>query len=287
MPELETKITAWRKRLSAEFPGQTETVRELDAHLRDHIEAQCRRGMTVDDAFAQGVAQIGQPRAIAREFKRVERPWFAVRPLVVIYGLVGMLLTVIFALAMWEGYFFRVGLPGGGYFRVYILTTLSGYLALIAAGLVGAWTIASGWGRRPPERELHAQRREMFRLAVASSVLMTLGTAAGRTYALNVFPYRAWSWAPAELGEFSVLLASWLLLLVQLRVIVDSRVREGLALLGAAIVGVALFSGMASTATVPIGWLWIATVLSQGAVALLRHPSECPSAEEKPNIATE
>lgn len=74
MRELEPRIAAWRETMAAALP--TETVRELEEHLRDQIEALMQRGATPEQAFAEAAERLGEGRALAREFQRVGSRWF-------------------------------------------------------------------------------------------------------------------------------------------------------------------------------------------------------------------
>lgn len=74
MRELETKIAAWRETMATDLP--TETVCELEAHLRDQIEALVQTGMVPEQAFARAVERLGEGRVLAREFERGGSRWF-------------------------------------------------------------------------------------------------------------------------------------------------------------------------------------------------------------------
>ena len=74
MSELEPKIAAWRTRLLQALPGEEETVRELESHLRDHLESLLRRGMVPDEAFAASVQRLGEVHADEAVAARHEHP---------------------------------------------------------------------------------------------------------------------------------------------------------------------------------------------------------------------
>ncbi|MEO5960493.1 MAG: permease prefix domain 1-containing protein, partial [Opitutaceae bacterium] len=169
MQELETQIVAWRARLNAGLSHQEETVRELEAHLRDHIEVQMRRGVSATDAFAAAVKRIGEPRRIAREFARTgaSPTWFGIwRPAVAIYLLTIAGYAAGFISVAQDYAQGRVNLL----LATHAVTLLAGYFALLAAGLVGGATLMTGWSRALTERERQAQRRELFRLTLTASV---------------------------------------------------------------------------------------------------------------------
>lgn len=263
-PELEQKIAAWRARLSAALPGQEETVRELEEHLRDHIEGQMRRGRAADAAFTQAVARIGEPRALAREFARAQPGWRGVwAPARVIYLVTGgalLMLVGSFAMAAYGG---LIGALEGAE----VIGWGAGYLALFAAGLMGLCVLATGWGRAPGERDLRAQGRELRRIAAIGSVCMAAGVTLYVLSRMNAGS-RGWSWTPRELGMVAIGICLGLLWLAQSRVTGDFRVRVLLALLGVSALTVAGYQG-AVTPLVPFGWLYASAFLSHGAVVLL------------------
>lgn len=278
--ELEAKIAAWRARLSAALPGREETVRELEGHLRDHIEVKIGAGMTAEAALEEGVARLGEPRAVAREFAQVEDARGPlVWPLVVIYALVGLPV-----LTLMVRQFFRS--EWSALMGAHVFTIFGGYLAMLGAGLVGAWTIISGWRREQSQREIRAQRRALFELAVIGSVLVPVGLVLGMLWDGATHQGRYWSWQPVEVGGLSVLISTWLLLAVQCRGGLSVRVRAVLALLGASVVGIGWFGANAVTAALPISWMCGAAIFSQGAVALL-HVRSKRAAEERGRLVGE
>jgi hypothetical protein len=283
MQELEPQIAAWRKKMSAALPGQDETVRELESHLRDHIEAQTRRGVPVAEALAQGVARIGEPRALASEFSRVGEPWYAARPVVVVYVLFGAALALLAAVMIrgWAGGLFP------GLLVVHVVAITTGYLAMLAAGLIGFWTLTSGWLFAPTERDMAAQRRAMFKLTVLGSVTTPVGMALGAVWAAQVSSH-AWSWAPVEVGALCVLISTWLLLVAHFRVVWEARVLSAvLAILGASVVGAGWLVAGALTAPVPVAWLCGAAIIAQGGLVLLHERAKQRGRDERVRLARE
>lgn len=261
--EVETKIAAWRARMSAALPGQEETVRELEAHLRDHIEVKTHEGMTAEAAFDEGVKRMGEPRAVAREFARGAMRWFEARPMVVIYGLFGTGFAGASAWMIWR----CVGWHASALLTVHVLVILGGYLTVLAAGFAGLWTLIAG-RRSSANREVQSLRRQMLRLTVAGSVLVPVGVVLGMIWAAKNPPHhRAWSWEPVEIGALAVLLSTWLLLFVQVRMKLTHRAGAVLAVMAAAVVGVGWFAkGLAPEW--PIAGMCGAAIFGQGAIAL-------------------
>jgi len=293
-PGLENRIAAWRARLGAALPGQEETVRELEAHLRDHIEVQSRRGMPAEQAFDEGVAKLGQPRAIAREFAQVESAgavaggmypsnWYAARPTVVIHGLVGTGWAAIGAMMTWN----TLARHMSPLLATHVVAISGGYLAMVAAGFVGLWALLPNWRRPPTDRERQTQRREIFRMTVVASVLVPVGMALGMIWinGTGSFPHHRWSWEPLEIGALAGLIATWALLAVQLKPgLVSDRGRAMLAVIVAAVATVAWFAkGLAPI--LPYAWLCAALVFVQGAIALWQIRSTRAAAEEGTRLA--
>ncbi len=277
MQELEQHIAAWRARMAKELVGQEAVLDELEAHLRDHIEVQMKRGMTKDEAMAQGIARIGEPQALARAFEREEPVTVKVRPVAVVYGLTGAGYAVIVAMMVWQ-LFHSQNLNYNSLLVVHVLAISGGYLAVIAAGLLGFWALLTGWRRVATERELRTQRREIFRMSITASILVPVGLVLGAIWAARYSTFGAWSWKPVEVGALCVLISTWLLLLMQVRPLNNEKVRAVLALLSAVVVGGGWFAS-ALTSIVPITWLYGSVIIGQGAVALIHERAKRGRAE--------
>lgn len=284
MQELEQKIAAWRKRMSVALPGQDETVRELEAHLRDHIEVQGRHGVPAEVAFEQGVKRLGEPRHLAREFSRTSEPWYAARPVVVVYALLGTTVAGLGVLMVQAW----LGLGVSALQAMHVMSITTGYLAMVAAGLIGCWTLTSGWLFAPTERDMAAQRRAMFHLTVLGSVATPLGMILGAIWASGSHLHRAWSWAPVEVGALCILISTWLLLLAHFRVVRQAGILSSvLAILGAAAVGAGWWVAGALTGPVPAAWLCGAVVIAQGGLVLLNERAKRAMANGSVKIAQE
>ncbi|MCX6953859.1 MAG: hypothetical protein NTV51_17050, partial [Verrucomicrobia bacterium] len=283
MQNLEQKIAAWRARLSAALPGQEETVRELEEHLRDNIDGQIRGGRSADDAFAQGVARLGAPRALAREFGRVETGWLGIwRPALVIYAVAAVVFVLMVGLAISYYSDERMGL-----FPLFFCLTLAiGYLVTVAAGMVGLCVLVSGWRRPLGERELAAQRRELRRLAMVAGVFVPLALLLMFGQASLMSSYRLWSGTPVEIGVVAVAVAMGLLWLVQWRGLAHERTRVIVSVLGATAVGASWLAFGALAREVPVAWLCLAATAGHGAVALLHVRSKRGVADEGPRLAS-
>src|SRR4051812_31658588 len=92
MFNLEVEIRKWRKSIAAAVPGP-ERVRELENHLRDHIETKVRSGISAEVAFAEAVKRIGEPNALAREFHQLGTWRPKSRPVIAVLIVHGLLIA--------------------------------------------------------------------------------------------------------------------------------------------------------------------------------------------------
>lgn len=265
MSEIEARIGAWRTRLQAVLPDREETVRELEEHLRDEIDALQARGLNAVDAFARAEASIGEPAVIAREFERMGAAWLpAPRPALVLLVLLACAVTLVGALLVSDYLAGKWTLL----FVAHVFTITAGYLSVLGTGLIGGCALLTAW-RRPLTRREHGELRHLlFRLTVVSGVLVPVGMILGMAWAGSNLG-RAWSNSPVELGAAVILVSIILSLIVQTRTFVDHRVRWLLAVAG----NIALILGWmwarAATPAVPIAWLSLALITSQVAIMLL------------------
>lgn len=70
MFELDAAVAEWRRGLAAAGVDDAAVLDELEGHLRDYIDQQVAAGSGVSAAFRAGLARMGQPEAIEREFLR-------------------------------------------------------------------------------------------------------------------------------------------------------------------------------------------------------------------------
>jgi hypothetical protein len=266
MKELETKITAWRARQKTALPGQTDRVRELESHLRDHIEALRREGMKPEDAMDLAIARLGEPAALAREFGKLPPAWLpAARPVRVILGL-GALMMV--ATLVRVGLLFAAG-KMGLLLVVHVLIVFAGYLAVLVGGLVGGYALVVASCRPLSGRERKEWTRLLAWLAAGSSGLLPVGMVLGMVWAAENLG-TAWAWKPVEIGALAVWVSAILLWLAQTRWSVRGHLPWLIAVLG----GVVMFFGWivaAARTPLPIAWFCGAFVAAQLAILVLRR----------------
>lgn len=227
MQELETKIAAWRKRMSAALPGRDETVRELEEHLRDHIEMKMKSGSSPVDAFAHAVTRMGETQEVARAFRQLEARWTAAMwSIAIIYGLMAIPLVV-----MAVGLFLENGRHS--YFEVVQhFIRIAGYLAVFGTGLLGLSVLVGlAWNAQLGEGQRGALQRAFFRFAVVASGFVPASIVLGLWSEVGHFG-SVGSWPSLEIGALAVGVSSGLLLAVQFRTAMSKRLRGLLAALG-------------------------------------------------------
>ena len=70
MFDLDREIADWRREMLAAGIKNTETLDELESHLRDDVEQQVRLGLSERQAFAAAVRGIGHTTALRYEFEK-------------------------------------------------------------------------------------------------------------------------------------------------------------------------------------------------------------------------
>lgn len=266
MHEIEARMAAWRARMSAAMPQEEEVVRELESHLRDHLDSRLRAGVSLEEAWAEGVRRLGDVHGLAREFARVRSPWWprswALRGIIIALAGGGVALLVAIAHEL-------APMRMTPLLAAHVATITLGYGLAFGSGWVGAVALLKRWRRPLGARERTELRALIFRLTCGSCVLVPIGIALGMVWSTENLG-AAWSWAREEVGAVFVLIAAVLLLVAQLRAGVSDRLRFVLAVLGGATVAFGMFGARAVTRAVPIGWIWLALVACAAAVVLLR-----------------
>jgi len=72
MFNLEMAIAEWRKQMAAGGIKNSETLNELESHLRDEVERQNLAGRLDQQAFEVAAQRIGKSRELAPEFKKTK-----------------------------------------------------------------------------------------------------------------------------------------------------------------------------------------------------------------------
>jgi hypothetical protein len=90
MFDLEKSIAIWRQQMLAAGIQTPVPLEELEIHLREEIKRQMKSGLCEQEAFKASAQQIGQPRILKYEFKKVEKT-FMKKPLIILVGILGVL----------------------------------------------------------------------------------------------------------------------------------------------------------------------------------------------------
>lgn len=90
MFDLEKEIADWRRQMLAAGIKTPVPLEELESHLREDLERQMKSGSNEQEAFEVSIQRIGQPQAIKREFKKMERT-FMKKIMIILFGIFGIL----------------------------------------------------------------------------------------------------------------------------------------------------------------------------------------------------
>jgi hypothetical protein len=90
MFNLEQSIVQWRKQMLAAGITTPVPLEELEGHLRKEMERQVKSGSNGQKAFVTSVQQVGQPKILKSEFKKIESS-FMKKTLIILVGIFGVL----------------------------------------------------------------------------------------------------------------------------------------------------------------------------------------------------
>ena len=269
MHKLASKIAGWRAELLAAKIEEV-SIRELEAHLLDHIDTLINSGVSPEEAFQRAAQHMGDPRMIAREFSLLQRRWVpAFRPARIVLLLLAALVVTLFLLIGAKFSHGKLTLL----LAVHVLVTTLAYLTVFATGAIAACALVIGIRRGLREPERQSLGRLIFRLTLTSSIALPIGIMLGMFWAAYNLG-RAWAWAPVETGAAFALFSTLLLLLVQL-LRVDHQRQCVLATLGAVSLAIGWFGANAVESTAPIAWLCGAFGLAQIVTLRTRPPERC------------
>src|SRR5450432_1968169 len=79
--DLNAAIENWRNELASQTNLASDDRRELEAHLRDAIAGFQQRGLDDEESFRLASKRFGQPKQLAREFKKIMKESNWNRPL--------------------------------------------------------------------------------------------------------------------------------------------------------------------------------------------------------------
>jgi len=73
MPELETRIAAWRQQMLAAGIQSPVPLDELESHLREDIERRMKSGLGIQQAFEAAARRLGDHKLLKKEFAKVRQ----------------------------------------------------------------------------------------------------------------------------------------------------------------------------------------------------------------------
>ena len=236
MHDLEKLIAEWRE--SAAKNVNTETLDELETHLRETSERLVRSGMNLPDAFRRALADLGNMPRIASEFRKLEEPlWLPVK-----LAIGATALTALLALGV--AIFIIERRSDSGWSNLllaaHVFTVTLGYTLALLIGGMGICFVSQRCLEDFSTSRLHSIARVSLVLGSVALFLTTVGCVLGAIWA-KIEWGRYWAWDAKETGGFSVVV--WLACyLVAHRFFKNSaRGVLGISMLGNIVVSLAWF----------------------------------------------
>lgn len=153
MPDIDTKIAEWRKRMAAEGIKDAAVLDELEAHLREEIQQRLTAGDLSAEAFEFAVARIGTPNSLRKEFNKISG---ATSLSVIIGTSIWAVLTILVAVMM-TGRVFHGNMTLWLCAHIVILT--AGYFALFVTGAFAIYFVCRQWRGKLSQAEQTALDR--------------------------------------------------------------------------------------------------------------------------------
>jgi hypothetical protein len=203
MRRFEQLIADWRKTMMAARGVRTETIEELENHLRETIEQNQRVGMTETEAFQKAAAQIGPPPKITSEFEKLSQAtWWPVKAAIA--------LEVLAAIAVVVGMIVRFsGTHVDLLLLSHVLSVTVGYVGTLLIGGVGiCYVVQRCFADFSPTR-LQSLSRFTLGFGSLGAGFTLIGIVLAMIWAKNRWG-RWWDWDPKETGAFCVLMWSFL-----------------------------------------------------------------------------
>src|SRR5262245_20703274 len=96
MFDLESAMAHWRRQMRNGGINRSCVLDELESHLRDDIRRRIQSGTETRSAFETSVEQLGPPRLLRPEFRKINYAKSMKRILFVILGIIGVLVGMAF-----------------------------------------------------------------------------------------------------------------------------------------------------------------------------------------------
>lgn len=271
MRNLEQQIATWRK--SIQLP--TETVEEVESHLRELIEEQIRKGAGETESFERAVAQIGAGPQLTAEFQKIESgSWWPVRTATVL-GLLG-LVPLLFLLV--SGGAQR---PSALVLGSHIFLVTAGYVTMFIIGALAACGVVQRARSMLTRRQARSLEKAYFRFGLIAALCTGIAIYLGSIWAGRHMG-ASWSWDGKEIGGVSIL--SWALLFLAARRFASIHVLNLVGLLGIIVTALGWFAPTQSRFAaygLPDNFvLWVFIVPTVLVIALGLLPARCLSKKQ-------
>jgi hypothetical protein len=208
MFDLEQAILQWRQALGSALGGRTETVEELEDHLRQEVQRFLGLGQTPERAWEAALQRLGTPQQLAAEFAKLPRArppaWLPALLVQLALGCLGIWLAWMLMGKLVHGMMEPV--LAGHLFAVTI-----GYAALFGVGVLGAWSLCVRAVRGWDTGHGQALRSVTRRLSGAGLALTAGGVLLGAWWARDHLG-RFWAWDWREIGGLGML--AWFLVML-------------------------------------------------------------------------
>lgn len=235
MFDLEKAICDWRESMSARLPLQRDSVAELESHLRDAVQKHEQSGLSLEDAWAASLKQLGDPDGIAQEYGKLTGRsvwrWLPAQIVLGTYAAVAVLMAVASSLAFAN--------RGDALLAIHVWTITVGYLAVFAVGALAVSSILTravrGWSTTETDVFLQTTRS----ITTVALALIVTGVILGGVW-LRLTSGQFWNFDLREIGGIALVAWNSLVVLLLLHVR-DERLEMRLGLAGNAIVAACWF----------------------------------------------
>jgi hypothetical protein len=228
MFDLESQIRAWRADLAAAMGNAPEPLDELESHLRDDIDRRIRLGADAQSAFEAARAQLGEAGRLAQEFAKTgDRRWIPG------WIAIGTVAAAVLLAAIWEAARASSG-KVQPLMAWHVITVVGGYVAMLAVGMLAAWSVFSSTILRRSAARTRALQPVALKLSIAATIMTTIGVVLGAFWAREHLG-RYWGFDLKEIGGAAVIV--WSVVLVAMAVQAARRSSRMTGLLLASLAG--------------------------------------------------
>jgi ABC-type transport system involved in cytochrome c biogenesis permease subunit len=201
MHNLDELILEWRK--TARQHVSTETLDELETHLRETTAEFARSGMPVSNAFQCAVTELGAMPRISSEFRKLDQPiWLPVK-----LAMGATAATALAALAVAIAILGRGPSTASLLLATHVFVIILGYTITLLIGGMGICFVSRRSFDDFSTSRLQSISRVSFVLGGAALLCTTIGVILGMAWS-KITGGRYWSWDAKETGGLCVVV--WL-----------------------------------------------------------------------------